>query len=64
MKEKDWSYIRAAGNVHEDLFDLRTDPKEEHNLAGQPSAQTTLERLQRALDRLTAGPLVPERFNP
>ena len=32
----DWSYIRREGDVHEELFHLREDPKEQHNLAGDP----------------------------
>ena len=39
------------------------DPKEQRNLAGDPAAQTTLEQMRAALDRLTAGPLLPERFS-
>ena len=36
VKEHDWSYIRREGNVREELFRLRQDPKEQHNLAGDP----------------------------
>ena len=64
IKEKDWSYIRREGDVREELFHLSQDAKEQRNLAGDPTAQTTLRQMRAALDRLTAGPLLPERFSP
>jgi arylsulfatase A-like enzyme len=63
IKEKDWSYIRREGDVREELFHLREDPKEQHNLAGDPTAQAALQQMRAALDRLTGGPLLPERFS-
>jgi arylsulfatase A-like enzyme len=62
--EKDWSYIRREGDVREELFHLSEDAKQQHNLAGDPSARSTLEQMRTALGRLTSGPLLPERFNP
>ena len=59
--EKDWKYIRRVGDVSEELFHLSEDANEQHNLAGQPSTQTTLEQMRATLDRLTGGPLLPER---
>ncbi len=64
VKERDWSYIRREGDVREELFHLRIDANEQNNLARDPSAQTTLEQMRAALERLTEGPLRPERFNP
>ncbi len=64
VKEKDWSYIRREGDVREELFHLSEDAKEERNLVADPSAQTTLEQMRAALDRLAGGPLASERFNP
>ncbi len=61
--EKDWKYIRRADDVREELFHLSEDAKEQRNLAGDPSARTTLERMRAALDRLTRKPLVPERLS-
>jgi arylsulfatase A-like enzyme len=61
--EDDWSYIRHEEEHREELFHLRADAKEQHNLAGDPAAVPTLERMRAALDRLTVGPLVPQRFN-
>jgi arylsulfatase A-like enzyme len=61
--EDDWSYIRHGEEHREELFHLRADAKEQRNLAGDPAAVPTLERMRAALDGLTAGPLVPQRFN-
>jgi len=60
----DWSYIRREGNVHEELFHVREDAQEQHNLAGDPASRPVLERMRQALNQLTAGPLTPRRFNP
>ncbi len=60
--EDDWSYIRRVGEDLEELFHLSEDARERRNLAREPSAQATLERMRAALDRLSGGPLVPERF--
>jgi arylsulfatase A-like enzyme len=48
-----WSYIRREGNVGEELFHLGEDAQEQRNLARDPSARTTLERMRAAMDRLT-----------
>jgi arylsulfatase A-like enzyme len=61
--EGEWSYIRRERDVHEELFHLRADANEQRNLAGDPAARPTLERMRAALGRLTAGPLVPDRFS-
>jgi arylsulfatase A-like enzyme len=61
--DKDWKYIRRAGEVPEELFHLTEDAKEQRNLAGDPSARRTLEQMRAVLDRLTAGHLMPERIN-
>ena len=63
LKDGEWSYIRREGDVHEELFHLREDAKEMRNLAGDPAAQTILQQFRAALDRLTGGPLLPQRFN-
>jgi hypothetical protein len=63
VKEREWSYIRRERDASEQLFHLSQDANEQRNLAGDPSAQTTLEQMRRALDRLTGGPLTPERFS-
>jgi arylsulfatase A-like enzyme len=64
VNEGGWSYIRREGDVHEELFHLREDAKELHNLAGSPSARPELERIRASLSELTAGPLIPRRFRP
>ena len=64
LTEGEWTYIRREGQVREELFRIRDDAQERHNLAGDPSMQPTLERMRAAMDRVTAGPLTPQRFNP
>jgi arylsulfatase A-like enzyme len=63
LNDGDWSYIRREGNVHEELFRVGRDAWEQRNLARDPDAQPVLERMRQALDRLTRGPLLPQRFN-
>jgi arylsulfatase A-like enzyme len=64
LTEGDWTYIQQAGEVREELFHVREDAQQRHNLANDPAMRPTLNRMKRALDELTAGPLTPERFNP
>jgi choline-sulfatase len=59
-----WTYIRREGDVREELFDVRADPRQLHDLAGNPAQRPMLERMRATLGRLTAGPLTPQRFNP
>ena len=59
LTDGDWTYIRREGDVREELFHLREDAQERHNLASDPAMQPTLERMRGALGRLTAGPLTP-----
>ena len=59
-----WSYIRREGDVLEELYDLRADPREQHDVAASDGSRARLERMRTALSRLTLGPLTPERFNP
>jgi arylsulfatase A-like enzyme len=62
--EGGWSYIRREADGREELFHLREDARESHNLAESPAAQPELERFRGSLRGLTAGPLTPQRFNP
>ncbi len=64
LTEGDWSYIRHEGAVYEELFHLGDDAKEQNNRAGAPGTETTLARMREALNRTTAGPLLPPRFSP
>jgi len=48
---KDWKYIRWIASGVEELFDLRRDPREEHNLAADSAYSGDLARLR---ERLTA----------
>jgi arylsulfatase A-like enzyme len=64
LAEGDWSYIRRHGHRGEELFDLHGDANEQRNRADDPAAQPRLGEMRRSMDRLTAGPLTPERFRP
>ena len=63
IKDAEWSYIRREGAIREELFQLRNDANERRNLAGDPASLATLEQMRAALDRLTGGPLLPQRFS-
>jgi arylsulfatase A-like enzyme len=62
VKDSEWSYIRREGDDRDKLFHLREDPNEQNDRAGDPSAQTMLERKRAELERLTGGALAPGRF--
>ena len=64
LTEGEWTYIRRDGEVREMLFRLGDDAKQSHNLVDDPFLRPTLEHLRAVLNRLTAGPLTPQRFNP
>jgi arylsulfatase A-like enzyme len=63
LNDGEWSYIRREGNVHEELFRVGRDAREQRNLARDPAALPVLERMRQALARLAGGPLLPQRFN-
>jgi arylsulfatase A-like enzyme len=64
LRAGDWTYIRREGELQEELYQARDDADERHNLAADPAMRTTLQRMKEAMGRLTAGPLLPQRFNP
>jgi arylsulfatase A-like enzyme len=64
LKDSEWSYLRREVEVGEQLYHLTEDPREQRNVAQDPSAQDTLRRLRASLDRRTEGPLLPGRFPP
>ena len=48
-----WKYIHYAElQGMDELYDLASDPYEMHNLIGEASARTTLDSLQKELERL------------
>jgi hypothetical protein len=63
LAEGGWTYIRREGDVREELFHLRDDAQELHNLASDQAARPILERKRQALLNVTGGPLTQERFN-
>jgi arylsulfatase A-like enzyme len=64
LTDRDWAYIRSEGDVREELFHLREDAQEQHNLARDPAMRPRLERMREVLDRLMARPLSPQPYNP
>ncbi len=62
--ENGWSYIRRYGDVREELYHLRADPRERDNIAAAGGSRSRLERMRDFLSKLTLGPLTRERFNP
>ena len=48
VRTGDWKYIRYVepNPLVEELYDLKTDPVDLHNLAGDPAHRQTLERLR------------------
>jgi arylsulfatase A-like enzyme len=64
LVEGGWSYLRRDGDVREQLYDLREDPKERHDVSASTAASARLERMRKTLSNLTGGPLSPDRFNP
>ena len=63
VTEGEWTYIRHEGEAREELFRWG-DSAESRNLAADPASQPVLRRLHGALNRLTDGPLTPQRFRP
>jgi arylsulfatase A-like enzyme len=47
---KDWKYIEWPEFGYQQLFDLRDDPGEAHNLAGQPAHASRQETMRQQLD--------------
>jgi arylsulfatase A-like enzyme len=67
VREQRYVYARYFGQSppYEFLHDLKTDPQELTNLAGQGDAREVLDRLRRRCDELRdayGGPYSPERF--
>jgi arylsulfatase A-like enzyme len=54
--------IRQGDSQREELFDLREDARQSHNLVEDPARQSLLERMRAMLDQMIAGPLTRERF--
>ncbi len=63
LNDGTWTYIRQEGKAHEKLFNLHEDANEQRNLSRNPDALPTLEQMRTNLHQLTAGPLLPQRFN-
>jgi hypothetical protein len=64
LTEGGWSYIRREGEVREELYDLREDPREQNDVAVSAGSRLRLERMREVLLRLTLGPWTLDLFNP
>jgi arylsulfatase A-like enzyme len=60
----DWTYIWREGGEPEELFDLRDDRLQRHNRALDPAVQPLIEQMRQTLNKMTAGLLTHQRFNP
>lgn len=53
VRTQDWKYFRyVTDKSWEELYDLKNDPREEHNLAKNPQHRAVLNQLRRSLDNL------------
>lgn len=50
LSTRDWRYLRYHDGA-EELYDMRTDPREWHNLAKVPAHEATLTQLRQQLDQ-------------
>ena len=64
LADGDLIYIHREGIDQDEIYDLRTDPREMKNLATDPATRPQIERLRAILDEMTAGPLTRDRFRP
>jgi arylsulfatase A-like enzyme len=64
LTEGGWSYIRREGEVREELYHLREDPREQNDVAVSAGSRFRLEQMREVLLRVTLGPLTLHRFNP
>jgi arylsulfatase A-like enzyme len=62
LAEDDWVLIRHEGEGEDQLFNLREDPKEVHDLARDPSTQSRIQQMRRTLDGLIGGLSALERL--
>ncbi len=59
LAEPDWSYIMNQETQREELFHLKNDAAEAHDLAKNPDAKEVLKRMRDASSRLINGPTAP-----
>jgi arylsulfatase A-like enzyme len=64
LTDGDWAYIRREKDGREELFELRSDAQEQHNLASEPAMQPRLEQMREAARRLAAGPSMLQQSSP
>lgn len=56
VRTQDWKYVRyvSVDPLYEELFDLKNDPYEEHNLAGKPEHSSRLADMKQRWQNLRA----------
>jgi arylsulfatase A-like enzyme len=64
LAQGDWIYIWREGAGSDELFDLAADGHQRQNRVSDPAVQPLITQMRQTLDKLTAGPLTHERFNP
>ena len=62
LAQDDWVLIRREDESEEQLFNLRDDPQEMNNLAGDPSTQSRIQQMRQTLDGLIGGLVTLERL--
>lgn len=53
VRDAEWKFMRFYGDgEHKELYDLKNDPHEMHNLYGQPECQEKVDEMEKELHRL------------
>ncbi|GHU99498.1 acetylglucosamine-6-sulfatase [Bacteroidia bacterium] len=55
IRTREWKYFRYRDFAREELYNLRNDPWEMNDLAGDPKCKAILEKLRAELDAMIAG---------
>ncbi len=62
LAQDDWVLIRREDESDEQLFNIRDDPQEMHNLAEDSSTQLRIQQMRQTLDGLIGGLMILERL--
>jgi len=61
VRTKEWKYIYRHAHGPDELFDLRNDPDEREDLAGEPAYQAKMRELKGVMDEWFARYVIPSR---
>ena len=61
VRSAEWKYVLRAGGGPEELYDLRGDPDERHNRAGDPTCRARVDELKGVLHDWFAAHVAPGR---